>query len=120
MDQPEVTEKKPFEFNNTIADQTPFKVATVFEGKCTLSSYNRRDFYKISLITKGTSELLYANRGIQINKPALVFTNPLVPYSWEVTNESQIEEGSGFFLCFYRRISSCWQSHGKPARLQLI
>ncbi|OKS85664.1 helix-turn-helix domain-containing protein [Mucilaginibacter polytrichastri] len=100
MEQTEEIEKKPFEFNNTIADQTQFKVATVFEGKCTLSSYNRRDFYKISLIVKGTSELLYANRGIQIDKPALVFTNPLVPYSWEATNGAQVEEGSGFFCVF--------------------
>jgi AraC family transcriptional activator of pobA len=100
MDQHEVIEIKPFEFNNTIADQTQFKVATVFEGKCTLSSYNRRDFYKISLITKGTSELLYANRGINIDKPALVFTNPLVPYSWEATNGAQVESDSGFFCVF--------------------
>lgn len=100
MEQRVVIEKKPFEFNNTIADQTQFKVATVFEGKCTLSSYNRRDFYKISLITKGTSELLYADRGIKIDKPVLVFTNPLVPYSWEATDGAQIEEGSGFFCVF--------------------
>ncbi|WCT10734.1 helix-turn-helix domain-containing protein [Mucilaginibacter jinjuensis] len=100
MEQQEVIKKKPFEFNNTIADQTQFKVATVFEGKCTLSSYNRRDFYKISLITKGTSELLYADRGIKIDKPVLVFTNPLVPYSWEATDGAQIEEGSGFFCVF--------------------
>jgi AraC-like DNA-binding protein len=100
MGQQEVLEKKPFEFNNNIADQTQFKVATVFEGKCTLSSYNRRDFYKISLITKGTSELLYADRGIKIDKPVLVFTNPLVPYSWEATGDAQIEEGSGFFCVF--------------------
>ncbi len=100
MEQQEVIEIKPFEFNNIIADQTQFKVATVFEGKCTLSSYNRRDFYKISLITKGTSELLYADRGIKIDKPVLVFTNPLVPYSWEATDGAQIEEGSGFFCVF--------------------
>jgi AraC family transcriptional regulator, transcriptional activator of pobA len=100
MEQQEIIEKKPFEFNNNIADQTQFKVATVFEGKCTLSSYNRRDFYKISLITKGTSELLYADRGIKIDKPVLVFTNPLVPYSWEATDGAQIEEGSGFFCVF--------------------
>lgn len=100
MEQQELVGTTPFEFNNNIADQTQFKVATVFEGKCTLSSYNRRDFYKISLIIKGTSELLYADRGIKIDKPVLVFTNPLVPYSWEATDGAQIEEGSGFFCVF--------------------
>ncbi len=57
--------------------------------------YNRRDFYKITL-QFGTSRLEYANKGIFIDKPALLFTNPLIPYSWESISEEQ----KGYFVLF--------------------
>jgi AraC-like DNA-binding protein len=44
--------------------------------------YVRRDFYKISLITTPV-KIHFADKGIEINRPALMFSNPLVPYSWE-------------------------------------
>jgi AraC-like DNA-binding protein len=69
--------------DNIKTEPTQFRVAHSNEGNCGLASYNRRDFYKITLTTCGSSQLLYANRGIRIDKPALVFTNPMVPYSWE-------------------------------------
>jgi AraC family transcriptional activator of pobA len=75
---------------------TQFIMATAGVESCSLASYNRRDFYKISLILKGSSQLLYANRGININKPVLVFTNPLVPYSWE----GEAIEQAGYFCVF--------------------
>jgi len=57
--------------------------------------YNRRDFYKITL-QFGTSRLEYADKGILIDKPALLFTNPLIPYSWEPISEDQ----KGYFVLF--------------------
>src|SRR5690606_27159230 len=57
--------------------------------------YNRRDFYKITL-QFGTSRLEYADKGIFIDKPALLFTNPLIPYSWEPISEEQ----KGYFVLF--------------------
>src|SRR5437016_11207699 len=57
--------------------------------------YNRRDFYKISLII-GTGTLYYADKGIDINKPALMFSNPLIPYSWEARSVKQ----EGYFCLF--------------------
>jgi AraC family transcriptional regulator, transcriptional activator of pobA len=75
---------------------TQFVMATSGTANCSLRSYNRRDFYKITLVLKGSSELLYANRGIHINKPAIVFTNPLVPYSWE----GEALEQTGYFCIF--------------------
>lgn len=75
-----------------------FKVAAINEGKCTLASYNRRDFYKITLVTKCNSTLNYANRSIEVKKPALVFINPLVPYFWQ--GETNEEEASGYFCVF--------------------
>lgn len=57
---------------------------------------NRRDFYKISLVTKGTGIMSYADKSINIDKPAITFLNPLIPYSWQPTSENQ----TGFFCLF--------------------
>lgn len=59
------------------------------------SPYNRRDFYKISLIV-GTGKVYYANKGITIDRNALLFSNPSIPYSWEPTSDKQ----AGFFCLF--------------------
>ena len=60
-----------------------------------LVPYNRRDYYKISLII-GTGVLNYANKAIRIDKNALIFSNPLIPYSWEATSDRQ----EGYFCLF--------------------
>lgn len=84
---------------NYLQQITPqFKVAAIGEGKCTLASYNRRDFYKITLVTKCNAQLLYANRTIVVNKPALIFTNPLVPYLWKGNNTE--DDAKGYFCVF--------------------
>ena len=57
---------------------------------------NRRDFYKISLITKGTGIIGYADKSINIDKPSITFLNPLIPYSWEPTSQDQ----AGYFCLF--------------------
>lgn len=57
--------------------------------------YNRRDYYKISLVI-GKGVLSYADKGIEIDKPALLFSNPLVPYSWEPQSTDQ----RGYFCLF--------------------
>lgn len=44
--------------------------------------YSRRDYYKI-WITIGESVLHYAHKTVHIQQPALIFSNPLVPYSFE-------------------------------------
>jgi AraC family transcriptional activator of pobA len=57
--------------------------------------YNRRDFYKVSLIL-GTGTLYYANKGVVVDRPALIFSNPMVPFAWEGISEAQ----EGFFCLF--------------------
>jgi len=91
-------EKPAFQFDHSGAANTQVKVATIREARCSLSSYNRRDFFKITLFIEGESELNYANRGYPITRPALVFTNRIVPYSWEPV-EGTIEV-SGHFCVF--------------------
>src|ERR1044072_6599014 len=57
--------------------------------------YNRRDFYKISLL-RGKSRLSWHHHDIAINQPALVFFNPLTPFAWEPVSAKQ----PGFFCLF--------------------
>ncbi|WP_420153299.1 helix-turn-helix domain-containing protein [Siphonobacter sp.] len=50
--------------------------------------YNRRDYYKISLVT-GHSFIHYARQTFEIRESALVFTNPMLPYQWERKSDEQ-------------------------------
>jgi len=56
----------------------------------------RRDFYKISLIIEGDGSLEYADKKIELKGNALIFSNPLVPYFWEISAERQ----TGYFCLF--------------------
>jgi AraC family transcriptional regulator, transcriptional activator of pobA len=57
--------------------------------------FRRGDYCKVGLVL-GTGRLHYANRGIAITRPALLFSNPLVPYSWEPLSVKQ----AGYFCLF--------------------
>ncbi len=85
---------------STGAVEGQFKIAAIGEGKCTLASYNRRDFFKISLVTDGRSNSLqYGSAGIfEGRPPAIVFLNPQVPYSWKSPGGE--EETQGYFCVF--------------------
>lgn len=96
MQQTGVNTRELSRFKDLPVGVAQFKVAAIGEDNCNLSAYNRRDYYKITLIAEGRSELLYANRGIDIDKPALVFTTPMIPYSWE----SNSEDALGYFCLF--------------------
>lgn len=66
------------------------------EGYCTDPHiYNRRDFYKVSLL-QGTGRLNWHHQDIDINRPALVFFNSLTPFAWEPLSDDQ----PGFFCLF--------------------
>ncbi len=90
------------EFYNNHGQEYPktgqFNIYRREEFACDSTSLppNRRDFYKISLITKGTGILSYADKSIQIDKPSITFLNPLIPYSWQPTSENQ----AGYFCLF--------------------
>ena len=57
--------------------------------------YNRRAYYKISLI-KGKNRAEYADKVIDITNNALLFATPKVPYHWIPQDENQ----SGSFCVF--------------------
>ena len=75
------------------------------------SNYSRRDYYKISLI-KGCGTLFYADKGIKIDSPALLFSNPNVPYAWEADSDNQ----SGYFCLF----KEAFFKHDNMAHLPLF
>jgi AraC-like DNA-binding protein len=57
--------------------------------------YSRKDFFKISLII-GKNRANYADKTIEIEKQAILFANPHIPYNWEYLEEEQ----SGYFCVF--------------------
>ena len=57
--------------------------------------YNRRAYYKISLI-RGKNRAEYADKVIDIEKNALFFATPKIPYNWVPLDENQ----SGTFCIF--------------------
>jgi AraC family transcriptional activator of pobA len=79
------------------ADAGQFNVYKVeeFAHEITLPP-NRRDFYKISLITKGEGVLSYADKVVEVKANAISFANPMIPYSWERISENV----EGYFCIF--------------------
>lgn len=57
--------------------------------------YKKRDYFKITLLV-GESTIQYADKAIQLQKQALVFSNPQIPYSWEHTDSIH----HGYFCIF--------------------
>jgi len=63
---------------------------------CTFKTpYNRKDFYKISLII-GTGELIYGGNRIIVDRPALLLPCPSVPNTWTCISDEQ----SGYYCLF--------------------
>lgn len=59
------------------------------------STIQHHNFYKISLLI-GKGYVHYPNRSIAINRPAILISNPLIPYAWEPLTEEQ----TGYFCLF--------------------
>lgn len=57
--------------------------------------YSRRDYYKVTLIL-GNGTLEYADKTLYIDRPALMFSNPLIPYHWQ----PDVGEQLGWFCMF--------------------
>jgi AraC family transcriptional regulator, transcriptional activator of pobA len=66
----------------TIGHFNVFKVEDLLLPKVKAVSHNRRNFYKVSLIT-GHSRIHYADHSIEAKGTMLLFTNPVVPFFWE-------------------------------------
>lgn len=74
-----------------------------------LSSY-RRDFYKISFITKGNGTLTYGNKKAEIGANTLIISNPNTPFLWNPTADEQ----TGYFCLFTHRFLGANQHSNSP------
>lgn len=57
--------------------------------------FNRRNYFKISLVT-GRSRVHYADKIVNVDKQVMVFSNPQIPYNWEMIDEQL----TGYFCVF--------------------
>lgn len=85
----------PPNLHQDIGHVNVFRIDDYHGNSTTPVPYNRRDFYKISLI-RGHNEYHYADKSIEVNGPVLLFFSPHVPYTWESLSGSM----SGYFCVF--------------------
>lgn len=90
---PEGINKEIGHFNVFKIDELILKART----KPMAMPYNRRDYYKISMIS-GRNRAEYADKVIDIEKNALLFATPKIPYNYLPQDEDQ----SGYFCIFTR------------------
>lgn len=72
-----------------------FNLAELTAGGKVAMPYNRRTYYKISLI-EGRNKAEYADKEVDIESGALLFATPKIPYNWIPLDASQ----SGYFCIF--------------------
>lgn len=89
----------------------------IFSRQCNFGSvqFSYRDFYKVSLII-GKGKLYYADKWILVDRPALLFSNPLVPYAWESVSEEQ----KGMFCIFNEQFVQAEEKNGSLANTPLF
>ncbi len=72
----------PENLKNEIGHFNVFSLEPFVGDKAQPVPYKRRDFYKIMLV-KGNSKVYYADKVIEVQKQAISFSNPQIPYKWE-------------------------------------
>ena len=80
-----------------------FDITPLSEGEHSSTPYKRRDFYKITLLYAKGVMLHYADKTVEINGYALVFSNPLIPYSWEGIENMELGYYCIFNQAFFHR-----------------
>lgn len=87
----------PPDINKEIGHFNVFKIDEVHANvkKKNVMPYNRRAYYKISCIS-GRNKAEYADKVIDIEKNALLFATPKIPYHWLPQDDSQF----GYFCIF--------------------
>ncbi len=93
----ETTAIVPEGINKELGHFNVFKIEDLVAlGKKTgAMPYNRRAYYKISLIS-GRNKAEYADKVVDIEKNALLFATPKIPYHWLPQDDKQV----GYFCIF--------------------
>lgn len=100
--------------DNRLVDRSPVSVFVLEEAlaRARPVHYSRRDFYKITLLSRGHNVYHYADKSIEVTGPALLLFNPRVPYTWQPL----MEDTTGFFCLFREEFFHGW---GKPPLTEL-
>ena len=72
----------PDNLRNEIGHFNILKLQPWVEGQVPSVPYRRRDFFKIMLVI-GNSKVHFADKVVEVQKQALSFSNPMIPYKWE-------------------------------------
>lgn len=78
--------------------------------------YNRRDFYKISLLTAGGGLLSYSENQVRIGPNSLIFTNPMIPYAYQTGLGGEM----GYFCLFTEEFLGNFFKNGSLAESPLF
>lgn len=100
-----------------VASYTNKPYFNILYRRCNIGTVNfsYRDFYKISLII-GAGKLYYADKWILVDRPALLFSNPLIPYAWESIDEEQ----KGMFCIFNEQFIQSEEKNNSLANTPLF
>ncbi|MES2767095.1 MAG: helix-turn-helix transcriptional regulator [Bacteroidota bacterium] len=92
-------EKKwlPDNLRNEVGQFNVFRLEPFVGNESRAIPYRRRDFFKIMLVC-GNAKVHYADKVIEVEKQALSFSNPQIPYSWE-----QRDRITGGFYCIFNQ-----------------
>jgi len=72
----------PDNIRNEIGHFNLFRLEPFSGDKAQPVPYKRRDYFKIMLVI-GNSKVHYADKVVEVQKQALSFSNPQIPYKWE-------------------------------------
>jgi len=72
----------PDNIRNEIGHFNIFKLEPFVGDKAQPVPYKRRDYFKIMLVI-GNSKVHFADKVVEVQKQALSFSNPMIPYKWE-------------------------------------
>ena len=75
----------PVNLNSSVGHFNVFRLEDCNAPNKTPLTYNRRDYYKISLI-RGHVRYHYADKSVENSGTTLIFCNPMVPYTWEIAS----------------------------------
>jgi AraC family transcriptional activator of pobA len=87
----------PENLQNEIGHFNVFRLEPFTGSNAKPVPYRRRDYFKITLVI-GNAAVHYADKVMQVQKHALSFSNPQIPYSWE-----QRDRISGGYFCIFNQ-----------------
>jgi len=87
----------PDNIRNEIGHFNVFRLEPFVGERAQPVPYKRRDYFKIMLVI-GNSRVHYADRVIEVQKQALSFSNPQIPYKWE-----HLETVRGGMFCIFNQ-----------------